>query len=223
MYQIIRSKKRRKTIALQIQRDGGIVIRAPRGTKDEEIDQFFDEKKPWIRKKLEEIRHEQRAQRPREFISGEEFLFLGRRYPLRIATGEEDGDLTFDEDGFHLGDRFREQARDLFIQWYKDRAETVIRERTNLYRERLGVVPARERITSAKHQWGSCSPQNALTFSWRMVMAPISVIDYVVVHELAHLRERNHSPIFWKIVEQILPEYRKERGWLKRYGSSLRL
>jgi len=98
---------------------------------------------------------------------------------------------------------------------------TNIRERVQFYSQTMHLSPQRERITSAKYQWGGCSSRNTLSFSWRLMMAPLPVIDYIVVHELGHIQEKNHSPRFWKIVETTLPDYRARRDWLKKYGHLL--
>jgi len=117
-----------------------------------------------------------------------------------------------------LNERFKGDREALFVAWYKKQADTLIRQRIDRYREVMGIPSVQERITSAKYQWGGCSSRDRITFSWRIVLAPLPMVDYVVVHELAHLRERNHSSNFWKIVEAIFPDYRVRRQWLKEHG-----
>ena len=119
---------------------------------------------------------------------------------------------------FYLDERCQEKAKDLFVTWYKEQAVRTIRDRLQFYSQTMRLSPRRERISSARHQWGGCSSRNTLSFSWRLMMAPLSVIDYIVVHELGHIKEKNHSPRFWKIVETTLPDYRTRRDWLKKYG-----
>jgi predicted metal-dependent hydrolase len=223
-YRIIRTKRRKKTLSLHIEHDGSIVIRAPSHLPTAAVGKFFNEKKPWIDKKLRQIAVERGDHKPKEFVSGEDFLYLGGRHKLQIsANTDHQRPLFFTDDTFCLDERCQEKAKDLFVTWYKEQAEITIRERLHVYREQMQLSPKRERITSAKHQWGGCSSRNTLSFSWRLMMAPLSVIDYIVVHELAHIKEKNHSSRFWKIVETTLPDYRHRRDWLKRHGYLLNL
>jgi predicted metal-dependent hydrolase len=223
-YHIIRTKRRKKTLSLCIEKDGSVVIRVPLRMPTPVIESFFNAKKRWIVKKLTQRSARQKEQEPKKFVSGESFFYLGGRYRLKITeqTGEQTP-LVFTDDVFYLDERRQTEARDLFVAWYKEQAEVKVRERLQFYRQHMELSPRRERITSATRQWGGCSSRDALTFSWRLVMAPLFVIDYIVVHELAHIREKNHSPRFWKIVEATLPDYRLRRDWLRQYGYQLNL
>jgi predicted metal-dependent hydrolase len=111
----------------------------------------------------------------------------------------------------------------LFTTWYKQQARWVIRERVEWFAARYKFIYSQVRISSARTRWGSCSSRGSLSFTWRLVMAPLEVVDYVVAHELAHLRIRNHSPAFWKEVEAILPDYKARQKWLKTNGRLLTL
>ncbi|MEI9474954.1 MAG: SprT family zinc-dependent metalloprotease [Deltaproteobacteria bacterium] len=216
---IIRTKRRKKTLSLYVEHDGSVVIRAPSHLPTAAVEKFVNEKKPWIDKKLRQITSERMGHPPRKFVSGEEFLYLGGQYKLQVSvTTDHQRPLSFTESTFYLDERYQEKAKDLFVTWYKEQAVKTIRDRLQFYSQTMQLSPRRERITSAKHQWGGCSSRNTLSFSWRLMMAPLSVIDYIVVHELGHIKEKNHSPRFWKIVETTLPDYRIRRDWLKRYG-----
>jgi len=218
-YRIIRTKKRRKTLSITIEHDGSVVIRAPFHLPAATVEKFVYEKRPWIEKRLRQIVSERREHMPKRFVPGEMFLYLGGRYPLQVAdTPGLRRPLDFTEDAFYLDGQCHEKAKDLFVTWYKERAIRILRDRLHVYSHIMHLFPRRERISSAKHQWGRCSSGNTLSFSWRLIMAPLSVIDYIVVHELAHVREKNHSPKFWKIVETTLPDYRHQRDWLKKHG-----
>jgi len=218
-YDIVRSRHRRRTIAITIERDGRVVVRAPAKTARDTLHQFVQEKKPWISKKLLQIRQERTDAYPRAFVSGETFFYLGDRYPLKITYNLRGAPpLAFIGGEFQLNERFKGNRKALFVAWYKIQAETLIRQRIDQYREVMDIPSVQIRITSAKYQWGGCSSRDRITFSWRIVLAPLLMLDYVVVHELAHLRERNHSSNFWKIVETILPDYRVRRQWLREHG-----
>ncbi len=223
-YQLIRTRKRKRTISLSIARNGDIIIRAPFHLKSESIEAFFREKRSWIQKKLRETSAGVDRSVARGFVAGEVFPFLGQYYPLEIvAPTDSHRPLLFAQERFYLNERYRTKARDLFISWYKEQAREKIRERVQLYGSRMLLFPDRQKITSARYQWGGCSSKNTLTFTWRIVMAPLPVIDYLVVHELAHIREKNHSSRFWKIVRETFPDYPTMKAWLKSRGHLLDL
>ena len=222
-YQLIRSKKRRKTISLHIKEDGKVVVYAPYSTLKCEIEKFINEKESWIVEKLSEKKRSIKGAE-KAFLPGEKFLYLGELFPLEIQDNNSKGyplKLSFGK--FILDKDHIEKARDLFIQWYKREAKERIGERVKYYSNRLQLFPKGVKITSAKYRWGSCSRDNRLSFSWRIIMVPLSVIDYVLIHELVHIKEKNHSRSFWSYVESIIPDYKGHRLWLKENGHALRL
>lgn len=223
-YTLLRSRKRKKTICLQLKQDGRIVIRAPFATPRQEIDAFFRTKEPWLRKRLRE-REEKVPQEglPPLFQDGQIFLFLGAAYPLRIA-GEPStlpGRLRFDAHHFFLHRDDAHRGRELFGAWYWEQADIRLRERLDFFSRQLSLVPRGFRITRAKSFWGSCSAADRLAFNWRLIMAPGPVIDYVLIHELMHLAEKNHSAAFWQRVAAVLPDYGRQRLWLRQEGFRL--
>jgi predicted metal-dependent hydrolase len=127
------------------------------------------------------------------------------------------------ENRFTLSQSAQKKGEAIFTRWYKEMAFKVISERVALYSQKYNFSPKQVKISSAKTRWGSCSPDGTLNFTWRLVMSPLDVIDYVVVHELAHLRIKNHSRKFWSVVEAIYPEYKKQRKWLRDNGEKLSL
>jgi len=218
-YDIVRSRHRRRTIAICIERDGRVVVRAPAKTARDTLHQFVQEKRSWVKRKLLQIRQERTHVHPRTFVSGETFSYLGESYPLKISYSPNGAPpLAFISGEFQLNERFKGDRKALFVAWYKQQAEMLIRQRIDRYKDIMEIPSVQERITSAKYQWGGCCSRHRVTFSWRIVLAPLPMVDYVVVHELAHLRERNHSPNFWKIVEAILPDYKLRRQWLRKHG-----
>jgi len=222
-YQLIKSKKRRKTISLHIKEDGRIVIYAPYRTPQREIERFLEERRPWIVEKMSE-REKFIGETEKAFIPGEKFLYLGEGYPLEIEESNNRkvplklsfGKFVLDKD--HIA-----KGKDLFIEWYKREAKEKIGERVDYYSNRLQLFPKGIRITSARYRWGSCSRDNRVFFSWRIIMAPVRIIDYILIHELVHIKEKNHSKSFWSTVESIIPDYKGHRLWLKENGHSLRL
>lgn len=222
-YQLIRSKKRRKTMSLQIKEDGRIVVYTPYSTPKWEIEKFIEKRQSWIAEKLLE---KERAIKPVEkiFLPGEEFFYLGELYPLEIEDNpypRHPLELTFGK--FILSKNRIEEAKDLLIGWYKNEAKEKLPERIEYYCNKLQLFPKDIRITSAKSRWGSCSRDNRLCFSWRIIMAPLNVIDYVLIHELVHIKEKNHSKSFWSYLGSILPDYKGHRRWLREHENLLRL
>ena len=217
---IIRTK--RKTIAIVVQTDGRVVVRAPLKANKKQIEAFVASKIAWIEKHRTRIQQAAPPKPPRQFAEGETFLYLGKSYPLAINPLLPEG-FTWTNSGFHLRQDLHPGAADLFVRWYQHKARQVFTERVSWYARRYQFQPAKIRITSARTRWGSCSSRGTLSFTWRLVMAPIEIIDYVVVHELAHLLERNHGPNFWREVEKIVPDYKQKREWLKQNGHRLNL
>ena len=214
-YRIIRSKRR--TLALEINRGGEVLVRAPLRASNAAIKAFVASKTSWIANRLAQVV----KIAPKVFAEGEVFWYLGQSYPLHFTPVVKPRlDLR---GSFLLSRSGAAQAREIFIRWYKAEARAIIADRVELYREITGLPYRKFRITGARTRWGSCSPNNDLNFSWRLIMAPLEVVDYVVVHEFAHIKARNHSREFWSEVAKILPDYRRARKWLKEYGETLTL
>jgi predicted metal-dependent hydrolase len=215
---LIRSKRR--TIALIIERDGSFTVRAPMRASHAAIDTFIQEKADWIIRTREKTKSVHPLIR-KQYVDGEKFLFLGSVFELKLVRFQKPV-LRFDS-GFSLSQPAQVKGELVFTHWYKVRALEVISERVRHYSEQYNFSPGQIKISSAKTRWGSCSSKGTLNFTWRLVMAPLEVIDYVVLHELAHLRVKNHSGEFWKVVESIYPEYKKHRKWLRENGEKLNL
>lgn len=216
--QIFRSK--RKTIALIVKPDGSLIVRAPLRTPEGIIHEFIQKNTGWVMKKQAEARAALPPP-PRKYIPGELFLYLGTSYPLCIAPGQKQP-LVFDE-GFQLAEAVQEKADLVFEQWYRRQAKTIISERVALYAKQHGFHPGRVGITAARTRWGSCGATGALNFSWRLIMAPMESIDYVVLHELVHTVVHNHSRQFWNTVETIMPDYKERRKWLQTHAQQIML
>ncbi|MBI5149837.1 MAG: M48 family metallopeptidase [Candidatus Omnitrophica bacterium] len=217
-YTLIRSKRR--TIALMISCDATLVVRAPAHTPLDTIEQFIGKNADWIARTVARLQRRPRAAK-KEFVSGEEFFFLGRSCPLEIRNDTHQPlDLR---DGFILNANERSRARALFIAWYKNEAKKIIAQRVGWWAGRFDLTYQSVNITCANRRWGSCAPDDRLNFSWRLVMAPMAVIDYVVVHELAHILHKNHSRRFWNKVKAMYPDYKPAQTWLRANEGMLNL
>ncbi|HTX78260.1 MAG TPA: SprT family zinc-dependent metalloprotease [Longilinea sp.] len=212
---------RRKTLALIVRADGTLLVRAPQRANRLQIVQFVESKTDWIRRTQEKIKRLPPPAPARQYKPGESFLYLGKSYRLEIVD-KATTRLSL-KDRFYLSKKSLPSAPTVFTAWYKRRAREVLTARVQQYAAQLGLKVSQVKITSARTRWGSCSAKGNLSFTWRLVMAPPPVIDYVVVHELAHLRERNHSKRFWSLVQSYMPDYKTRQDWLKRNGAMLTL
>ena len=215
-YNLTRSK--RKTIALYV-RSGVVDVRAPLRTPKYEIDRFIASKEKWIRSKL--VYLDERAERRESFSLNydEVVIYRNRKYPIVQISGNR---VVFDGDSFCMPQGLTpEDIKAACVRIYKKLAKRDLNEKVQQFAKQLSVQPAAVKVNSAKTRWGSCSAKKNLNFSWRLIMADDSVIDYVVVHELAHLIELNHSNRFWAIVKSILPDYKERQKRLKELQEKL--
>lgn len=192
-------------------------MRAPQRMKETAIRKFVEQQGDWIKRK--QARAQEDALPERQFVPGEYFMYLGEEFPLRLVQRQKPA-LVMDK-VFKLSESAQPQAKSVFEAWYKNQAGTLIPERVNLYARRDKFKFNKLRISSARKRWGSCSAKRTLSFTWRLVMAPLDVIDYVVVHELCHLIRLDHSEKYWDLVAGILPDYKLKRKWLKDNGRFL--
>jgi hypothetical protein len=215
IHKLVRSN--RKTLALIVEADGTLTVRAPLRMKESDIRKFIEQKRDWIKRKQTKALEE--AVIPHQYVDGETFWYLGEEIPLRIVPDGKPA-LVMDQ-AFKLTQSAQAQAEIVFTTWYKQQARKVLTERVELYANKYGFEVGKIRISSAQTRWGSYSQKGTLSLTWRLVMAPLDVIDYVVVHELCHLKVMNHSRAFWVQVEAILPDYKQRREWLKNNGKLL--
>jgi predicted metal-dependent hydrolase len=212
---------RRKTVALINQRDGSLTVRAPLRMPESSIQEFVRSHAEWIRKKQAQVKAAPPPPK-KSYINGETFLYLGKEYPLTIISHPRPS-LTFSGGRFRLGMSALPKGMQVFLRWYKAQARVVISERVAFHGKKHKFSWEKIRISSARTRWGSCSSKGTLSFTWRLAMAPLEVIDYVVVHELVHTQVRDHSPKFWRRLAEIMPEYERCVSWLKKNGRLLTL
>lgn len=215
-YTLIRSK--RKTIAIYI-KDAAIEVRAPLGLPKREIDTFVAKKEKWIRSNL---------QKSQEWLDGRENFQLdyGDTIPLRgreCKITARDGRYAGFADGcFYMPPSLTPvQIKETCVQIYRRLAKVHLDARVSFFASTLGTAAKTIKINGATTRWGSCSAKKNINFSWRLIMADDRAIDYVVVHELAHLTEHNHSPKFWAIVAAVLPDYKEREEELKKLHKKL--
>jgi len=215
--ELIRS--RRRTVELIVTEEARLVVRAPLRTPRGFIEDFISKKRDWIYRKIQEAGNRAVPQ-ARKFCDGETLLYLGQHYQIQITDSAgiyvqlQDGKFCIPRQTLPYAARFMKI-------WYKTEALRTFRDRCSYFSKIFGYAPKSIKTGNAEKRWGSCGPGGTLNFSWRLIMAPPEIIDYLVVHEMAHVLHPNHSRLFWAKVESILPGYRSSRKWLKENGHLL--
>ncbi len=210
----VRRGPRRKTLGLTVDRDGELVVHAPQSASEDELRKWVNRKLLWVHQKLAQKQEMNSAVRTPEFVSGESFYYLGKNYRLRVL---DKGDVAFWFDG----DRFFLRRGDLadavqhFRKWYLKTGTPWLASRVSTWESRVNVKPSQIRVSDLGFRWGSCGKNNVVHFNWRLLQLPVRLIDYVIVHELAHLLEHNHTREFWRILDRTLPDWRERKSTLE--------
>lgn len=200
---------KRKRIMISIDPSGFVTIKAPNNTPEEKIIEAVKPLGKKLKAKLEEFEALRSEFSPRTYNGEGKFLYLGEEHSL---------DQLIDTDGLNEEDQ-RISLKKFYISNLKD----IIGERIKIYEKQLRLSPKEYKIDESKSRWGSCSSERKLTFNYRLAMAPMECIDYVVVHELCHIQHMNHDRSFWRLVGSILPDYKERQEYLKKYGQFLTL
>ena len=219
-YTIKRSPKRRK-LTISVERDRSIVVRAPESTPEETIRAVVESKRRWIYEKTTHVqKYEERLHPPgKELVNGESALYLGREYQIEVIQTDST-EIRF-ERRFLIPASLAGERRSVLRDWYIDRANERMLPKVKSAAAVLGVEFAGAKIADHRFRWGSCTVKNKVNLNWRLMKAPMFVIDYVILHELAHLLEANHTPRFWNIVRTHAPKMEKARSWLREHGQVL--
>ncbi len=208
---IVKRSHRRERLALTVGSDGVVRVAAPYASHPEEIRHFVERSAAWIKRQQERFNEWRRAAGASSSVALE-WWYLGERYPIIYQNTLMTPRF---KNGWHIAAIQAWRTEELLKKWFMSSAEQYIAARVEVFAVRGDFTYSGIKITQAATRWGSCSPAGALNFSWRLLMTPPHVIDYVVVHELAHLRHHNHSRHFWSEVARWCPNYAKANEWLK--------
>jgi hypothetical protein len=200
---------KRKKLLIQIDSVGFITVKAPNGTSEEIIEEIIRKHEKKIKSRLDEIDEIKEKLKERTYDGEGKFLHLGKEYAL---------DELIDTVGLS-----EEEQKANLKKFYFASCKKIIPGRIKIYQEQLGVRPKIVEIDESKNKWGACTSDKKITFNYRLAMAPIEAIDYVVVHELCHLEHMNHDRSFWRLVGSILPDYKERQEYLSKYGQFLTL
>ncbi len=216
----VRRSQRRRTVSIAIDPSEGVVVTAPGATSMARLDNVVRAKARWIVQHLGRQPGEGRA--AREFVSGETFLYLGRQVRLRVVRAEETrvalsrGNLVVES-----ADLSPLAVRRALVAWYRRRAGERLPERVSAWAKKMGIEPPAVLIREQRRRWGSCDPKGNLRFNWRIVQAPMRLVDYVVAHELVHRTHRHHTTEFWSALEEVLKDSSTRRARLRALGPRL--
>ncbi|GMT50055.1 MAG: hypothetical protein IEMM0008_1594 [bacterium] len=224
----VRISHRAKRLRLVITREKGLEVVTPKKISQSKVRGLLNDHSVWILSKINVIHEIVEYKKLKPIVEGYKLLFLGKTWTLQCDKSLGLKRVSMDDAGIYINftylnqlDGPQDSIRNLLTNWYRNQAKEVIYERVMHYSRKMGVQFNRISIKSQKTRWGSCSSLKNLNFNWRLIMAPLEVLDYIIIHELAHLKELNHSPEFWKLVQSVCPDYRNHELWLNRHGQRL--
>ena len=204
----------RQSVAIHVEPDGQVLADAPALASDAKIRAALTKRLRWVHSQLQEIHERRKHVLPREYVSGESVYYLGRRYRLKVLPDEEEPPVRLR--GAYLqvaiGNRNRDAVRSALDVWYRHQARRVFHERLLVVCQQLSWVRKQLPPTTLRHmqaRWGSCSSQGRLTLNPALVRAPRECIDYVLIHELCHLKLHNHSPRFYRLLDAHIPNWKR--------------
>lgn len=210
--------KKRTSIGIFIDHYGNVEVQAPKATSDENIYKLLELNWNEIQTKVKEMKERLRGPKERVYEFGENFLFLGNSYPIQVSQDIQikQDSVVFEDDKLHIYVKQLddEKIKQALKRFYYQQCKSLVEKSIQSYQRNFKVKPASIRITDSKRTWGTCDSNRQLTFNWKLAMAPLHVIDYVVVHEMCHMVHMNHDRSFWRLVGKIIPDYKACENWL---------
>ncbi len=215
-FRVIKSKRR--SMAIQVLRDGSVEVKAPNYIPKFLITSFVNSKKDWINKRVNYVLKNKIEEK--KFQDGEKFFYLGETYFLKLGDYTE---VKIHGQNFLFPIALASRGKIVMEKWYIKQAKEVIRDQVDYCAKKMNVTYKSISFSDTKSKWGSCTHDNRLQFNWRLVLAPMIVLRYVVIHELAHTQNKNHSSDFWRMVKNHNPSYKQQIKWLKIHGENLHI
>lgn len=215
--QVHRSSLRR-TSGLIVERDGTVVVAVPERLAEDEIRNYIESKLLLLHTALAKKERSLRNQSPKEYITGEGFYYLGRKFRLKIVDDSSHSSVRLMNGRFLLSRSSVSEGRELFVQWYTMRAQDWIPDRVSRLQRRVGVTPLAVNIRDLAYRWGSCTRQGKLNFHWRTMLLPPERLDYLILHELCHIHVSDHSQEFYNHLRCASPNYMDHEAWLRTNG-----
>lgn len=225
---ILQESRTRKTLSIAVE-DGQVFVTIPVGTEAEKYKPILHQKAPWMLKQLAHFDEMSKATRTLQFRSGEKLPYLGRYYRLNVQQeAVSSPTLHFFKGRFEARvpleasiEEYRDYLYPLYKEWIIQKGKRFANKRIVRFSQRLGKEPASLAVRNMEKRWGSCTPQGRILLNWRIFLAPVSMVDYVLAHEMAHLKEMNHTQAYWDTLRMLLPDYEERKEWLRLNGSQL--
>lgn len=212
--------KKRKTLGIYFDSYGNIELRAPRDTEASVIVRFLEMHFEEIETKQKQIKAQLKGQKVRTYEMGEQFLYLGKDYPIKVTLNHEGAEDRVAFDGVRLEvlcqTDHKAYVQKLMKRFYYQKCKAVVESRIKYFQPRFKEKPRSIRISDDSATWGTCNGSREMTFNWKLAMAPEGVIDYIVVHEMCHMVHLNHDRSFWRLVGKHMPEYEISEQWLSK-------
>ncbi|MFY0571123.1 M48 family metallopeptidase [Archangium lansingense] len=223
----VERSSRRRTVTIGVTPGGSVEVKAPTHVELDRLQAVVKSKGSWVLQRLAEMSEVQKVPASRQFVSGMSVRYLGRQYRLKLLFSQKRCSVSLRggylvvtlDDPKHCAVKVRR----LLQEWYRTRARERLPERVALMASRVRVTPTGVLVRDQASRWASCSARGELRFNWRLMMAPMPLVDYVVAHELCHLRIPNHSTAFWKLLGRVLPDQMARRERLRREGGTYSL
>jgi predicted metal-dependent hydrolase len=216
----IRRSAKRKSMGLTVDRGSQLVVHAPANADRSELQSWAGGKLLWVHRKLAIKRELESKVRSPEYLTGESFNYLGRRYRLRIVA-RQNQPLQFGPDGFRLRTDARAQAQDYFHRWYASVGTVWIQERIHTLTRKVGAQPLNVEIRDLGFRWGSCTQAGKIFINWKLLQLPVRLADYVIMHELAHLVVHHHGHEFWTLLDRAMPDWKKRQEELRKKAAEI--
>jgi hypothetical protein len=218
----VRRSGRRRTVEITVERDGTLLLSAPEGCEKAKLERFVRSKRRWVYEKLALKEALKPALSARRFVSGEGLPYLGRTYRLLLVP-EQEVAVKLSGGRFRMRRADAVAGREHLVRWYTAHARPWLEARVERHAGRLEVEPGGVTVQELGYRWGSCGKGGRLNFHWRSILLPPRMVEYVVVHELVHLREPHHTPGFWRLLERVLPDFAARKQWLAEHGATVGL
>jgi len=217
----------RKTASVTVAPDNSVTVIVPAELDDEAAAAIIQRKRKWIYGKIAFNKEVRIPHKPKEYVSGEAFAYIGRNYRLKVQTGTPSGAELRDgrfvvmiPAGLSGANRATRIVQEL-TGWYRAHAQQKLAQRARLHTKRMGLKLGAVGVRDYRRQWGSCHQDGSIFFNWKIILAPMQIIDYVVIHELCHLKHRDHSREYWRLLGLYLPDYLESKEWLRVNGGLL--
>ena len=214
--------RKRKTMSIEVETTGEVTVIAPVGTSTDDIVEKVKSRAGWIVSKQYESKFINDTKIKREAVSGESYMYLGRNYSLDIRVDENIDNISVKlfQGKFVVNTYIKDEdlIKKAMENWYREKTLAKVKERVSYYSSYFNNEVTTVKVKEQKKRWASCTSKNELLFNWRCVMAPVFVLDYIVVHEMCHMEYKNHSKDFWNRVCAVMPDYEVRKSWLRNNG-----